>query len=148
MKTVGVVNRNASARMIHQIPKVLSKTKAQTIGKLIAKREFTEPLIEPLVHRVSSIVDISLAHPAYAKVEHKHDGHPWHTDTGNQQHMSWCRWTATVLLTDTFEGGELFFRNLKGPVDNYLNLLIYSSDEEHRVNPHEGDRHVLLMFFT
>jgi len=60
--------------------------------------------------------------------------------------MPWCRWSASVLLSppDKFTGGVFEFRDAS--YQNYLDALIFSSDEEHRVTPHEGARKVLLIF--
>jgi len=107
------------------------------------------PLTHPLVERVAALMTSAAIVPqAYARVEDNRDGHPWHFDTGDSGHMPWCRWSASVLLSppDTFYGGVFQFRHPDQFADNYLGALIYSSDEEHRVTPHEGVRKVLLIF--
>ena len=85
---------------------------------------------------------------AYARVECKSDGHSWHVDTGDSGHMPWCRYSGSVLLSppDTFTGGTFRFRNPAAEYRHYLSLLTYSSDQEHCVEPHEGERRVLLIF--
>lgn len=111
-----------------------------TVGKL--------PLDHPLVERViSHMTDAAIVPQAYATVEDNLAGHPWHFDTGDTGHMPWCRWSASVLLSpfNSYTGGEFHFRD--GPAWHYyLDALIYSSDWEHRVMPHRGERKVLLVF--
>ena len=110
--------------------------------------DYAEPEISRLVGLVKEYADVSTMYPAYCVVEQNPRGHDWHTDTGNNNHMTWCSHTATVLLSDPadFEGGEFFFYDDQ-PITKAGDLLIYSSDVKHKVNPHTGDRRVLLMFF-
>lgn len=90
--------------------------------------------------------DASIEPPAYCRVEAKPDGHDWHVDTGDRGHMPWCHYSGSVLLTDGFTGGAFEFRDPSERYRHHLSLLAYSSDNWHRVAPHEGERRVLLIF--
>jgi hypothetical protein len=107
------------------------------------------PLTNTLVERVTGLMtNAAIVPQAYARVEDNRHGHPWHFDTGDGGHMPWCRWSASVLLSppDQFSGGEFQFRDPDQVAGEYLGALIYSSNEEHRVTPHDGVRKVLLIF--
>tara|TARA_B100000686_G_C16599419_1_gene867822 strand:- start:452 stop:856 length:405 start_codon:yes stop_codon:yes gene_type:complete len=134
--------------MFQRIPNVLTEEQASELAKDVGRREFYEPLIKPLVNIVSQYVEIVISHPAYCRVEFKPNGHDWHKDTGNNNHMQWCTFSASVLLTDpnSFIGGNFHTRN--GSYSHYLDMLLYSSDVEHAVDPSDGNRRVLLMFFA
>ena len=134
--------------MFRQIKHVLTEEQAAAIAANVGPRDFYEPLIEPIVDTVRHYAKVGTQHPAYCSVETKPDGHNWHTDTGNKSHMLWCEYSGSILLTDTnkFTGGTFHTRDES--YCHYLDLLLYSSDIEHCVDPHEGDRRVLLMFFA
>ena len=86
---------------------------------------------------------------SYAVIERKPDGHPWHVDTGDTDHMPWCRLSASVLLTrpEEFTGGAFQFDEpFDVHVAHYCDGIIYTSDQIHRVLPHTGSRRVLLIF--
>lgn len=105
-------------------------------------------LCHPLVERLRDLMPGAIVPEAYARVERKADGHSWHVDTGDGGHMPWCKYSGSVLLSppDTFTGGMFRFRNPAAEYKHYLSLLTYSSDQEHCVEPHEGERRVLLIF--
>ena len=88
-------------------------------------------------------------YPRLLLVEARPRGHVWHTDIGTSNHMTWCKYSASILLTkpEEFSGG--YFKTKKNTYkkDHYLNMLLYSSDVEHCVEPSEGNRKPLLMFF-
>ena len=86
---------------------------------------------------------------SYATIERNPNGHDWHLDTGDSNHMPWCRMSASVGLTppSEFVGGEFQFNDpFEEHRTHYLDALIYSNDQLHRVLPHEGNRIVLLIF--
>jgi len=86
---------------------------------------------------------------SYATIERNPDGHDWHFDTGDSNHMPWCRMSASVGLTppSEFVGGEFQFNDpFEEHRTHYLDALIYTNDQLHRVLPHEGNRIVLLIF--
>ena len=41
--------------------------------------------------------------------ECKKEGHAPHYDTGTSNHMIWCRYSASTLLTKDYKGGEIYF---------------------------------------
>ena len=100
------------------IPNVVDNKTAKTISLYNGRIELFDPLIHPLVRLVQKHHRVSTAHPSYATVEQKPEGHGWHTDTGNSGHMQWCVLTASVLLTppSSFSGGEFFYRDEKQSV--------------------------------
>ena len=83
---------------------------------------------------------------SYATIERKIGGHPWHKDTGDSDHMLWCRYSASVLLTEDFTGGMFQFDDPFEEHRHYLSALIYSSDQVHKVTAHKGNRKALLIF--
>ena len=76
----------------------------------------------------------------------KPNGRGWHKDTGSNDHMTWCRFGASVLLTDNFDGGMLEYKDGTS-LKHYLSLSLHSSDVEHRVTPVSKGRRVSLLFF-
>ena len=85
----------------------------------------------------------------------KKEGHEPHYDTGTNNHMLWCRYSASSLLTNEFSGGEFEFLDKNDNVLETINkeshfkkTLIFSVDNKHKVNPHlNGDRLVNLYFW-
>ena len=60
--------------------------------------------------------------------------------------MLWCAYSGSVLLTNSFDGGWFEFADPIERHRHYLDLLVYSNENMHRVTPHTGDRRVLLIF--
>ncbi len=133
--------------MIRLIKNVIKPCCASSLAKHVGPHNFFDELIEPIVDQVRQYVRVGTQYPAYCVVEANPAGHDWHTDTGNSKHMLWCNYSASILLTppDQFEGGTFHTRDES--YTHYLDMLLYSSDVEHRVDPHTGDRRALLMFF-
>ena len=128
------------------ISRVISPQQADLIASKVGPREFFEDDIIGITSLVQSLVPVDLTFPSYCCVESKPDGHGWHTDRGNNGHMPWCDYSVSILLTDPtqFTGGS--FRTKDKSYVHYRDMLIYSNMVEHCVDPHEGDRRVLLMF--
>lgn len=147
MKSVDALNQNVHAMYI-KINNLLTPTTAKRISSKLGPRDFFENDIADITEIISTVVKVDFSHPSYCCVESKKDGHGWHKDTGNNNHMPWCAYSASIVLTppSSFNGGEFFFRSDHRALVHYLDLLIFSSDEEHCVRPHTGDRRVLLMF--
>lgn len=136
----------------HCFEAAITTLEAHDLAFTVGYRDFTEPLIAGLVRKVLEVAPITLLEPAYARVEKRPEGHPWHTDAGNKHGgtRGWCAWSAGVLLTppDQFSGGGLFFRDdSQTPIYHYRDLWVWTGDETHCVTPHSGDRRVLIMFF-
>jgi hypothetical protein len=130
------------------IPGVLTANEAQELSGHSGRVVFELPLIARFTSIVTDLTGAVVTPESYAAVECKSDGHAWHVDTGDSNHMPWCQWSASVLLSppDRFTGGMFQFRNPDADHKEYLGAMIYSSDQEHRVTPHEGVRKVLLVF--
>ena len=85
----------------------------------------------------------------------KKAGHEPHYDTGSNNHMLWCRYSASTLLTNEFEGGEFIFLDKNNNVTetfsknrHFQKTLIFDVGNKHKVNPHyNGDRKVNLYFW-
>ena len=84
---------------------------------------------------------------SYWSIERAPKGHQWHVDTGSSNHMPWCKYGTSTLLTDDFSGGEFWYRDDSEPVDQKLySTVMHASDVVHKVEPHSGRRIVLLAF--
>ena len=127
---------------------MLTALEAENLSAQIGKRSFSESLVSRITNLVLEKTDAVITDQSYCRVERNLAGHNWHYDTGDMNHMPWCEYSASVLLTppDKFEGGLFQFRNPPAEYKHYLDALIYSSDQEHRVTPHSGERKVLLIF--
>lgn len=82
-------------------------------------------------------------------------GHKPHYDTGDNNHMLWCRYSASTLLTKDYKGGEFVFLDKDDNEIEYFNqdthymkTLVFDVSNKHKVNPHyDGDRRVNLYFW-
>ena len=87
--------------------------------------------------------------------ECKKDGHKPHYDTGDKNHMLWCRYSASTLLTKDYKGGEFVFLDENdNEIDSfnqdihYMKTLVFDVGNKHKVKPHyDGDRRVDLYFW-
>ena len=74
--------------------------------------------------------------PSRISIErNRSNGHPWHVDTGSSNHMLWCAYGASILLTDDDRAGYLEYRDGTKilPKEHYCSMALHSSDVEHRV---------------
>ncbi len=110
-------------------------------------RDWNNPVIERVLTKIKEETDVKLCDKSYWRVERKSQGHGWHVDTGNSNHMAWCRIGCSVLLSNSFEGGVLKYRDEDIEQEMYT-LYGHGSDVEHMVTSHspEGSRRVLLLF--
>jgi len=97
---------------------------------------------------------------SYWEVQHRPQGHIVHYDTGSSQHMLWCGYSSSTLLSfpQEFEGGLVHFWDEDNnkirtitPEEHYLSALHYRSNQnekigKHSVDSHKGMRVVLLIF--
>ena len=94
---------------------------------------------------------------SYAKVSHQPEGHSWHNDLGQGKpggpaHMDWCRFGASLLLTDGFTGGAFWYKDdweassQTLVARNKFDLVIHDSNQIHSVSPSQGNRVALLIF--
>ena len=125
---------------------IITEAEAQSLA-CVQRLDFDHPIVSRLVAAIKiAASDAAISDKSYARVERNSDGHDWHADTGDSDHMTWCAYSGSVLLTNDFSGGDFeFFCGTR--YRHYLDLLTYSSDQWHRVTPHtDGERYVLLIF--
>lgn len=130
------------------IENILTPAQAETLIGFTGKVPFDLSPVPKVVAEMEQLGAV-ITPDSYARVEQKQDGHDWHLDTGDTGHMPWCEFSASVLLTppDQFRGGVFQFANpSEEHLAHYLDAIIYTSDELHRVLPHHGNRKVLLCF--
>jgi hypothetical protein len=130
--------------------------------------DFSSEIVQKIAKRYQKQIDdqeFVLKSPSYWRIETRPKGHPWHFDgckviNGRfvDNHMAWCEYGTTALLTppENFTGGNIYFEVDGEPQkvkDHYLNGVIYTAGKlnnpvRHMVEPHKGNRTVLLMFFA
>ena len=134
--------------MRYYVENILTQDEAETLAGFSGKVPFDLGVIENVTAPMLQL-GAAITPDSYARIEHKQDGHDWHVDTGDTGHMPWCAWSASVLLTppDQFRGGVFQFTDPpEEHMAHYLDAIIYTSCERHRVLPHHGNRKVLLVF--
>ena len=139
--------------MRHSVDRILRPHEADDLAQEIGYLDFNDSSLQPILKAVSGFFPVSYEKPSYVRVEHKPEGHPWHTDQGNKGHMSWCKYSASVLLTRPvfdFSGGGFYFRDDPDrPIFAFCDLIVWDGDDEnvHCCASHKGNRRVLIMFF-
>jgi len=136
------------------IPAVLSPGECKDLAATVDYLQLSDPRIAKVLGTIREYTEVTLDDPSYCRVEDRREGHPWHSDVGNNSHMDWCKTSARVLLDPVhmFDGGAFYFRDehnlaLFGTGD----LILYSTDDrnnEHMVARSNGTRRVLLMFLA
>ncbi len=97
--------------------------------------------------------------PSYYRVERRLKAHPLHFDgcklDGSPNHMSWCRYSAVSVLTESWDEGTLRFYDplLELGSNLYRSLIMNSSGADNLPQAHErdaviGDRAALLLFIA
>ena len=89
--------------------------------------------------------------------ECRKQGHPPHWDTGKGtgDHMPWCSYSASILKTNQFAGGNFNFLDDSNRVvevvdkdKHFGKALVFSVEHKHSVDPHtHGDRVVDLYWW-
>ena len=139
--------------MRHLVSGIISPIEAASLASEVRYLEFSDDRLAGILGSMSAVFPVSLEAPSYVRVEHKLEGHPWHTDRGARGHMDWCLYSAGVLLTKPetdFTGGGFYFKNDPDtPLFPYCDLITWDSAPEnaHSVAKHRGDRRALIMFF-
>ena len=158
--------------MYQQYLGILTPDEAKDIADLGQRNHsnsnFSHELVQKVAKRYQSMIDdqeFILESPSYWRIETRPKGHEWHFDGCKliegkfvDNHMAWCQIGTTVLLSDPkqFTGGRIFFEKDGEPQelkDHYLNGVCYPAGKfnnpaRHMVEPHQGKRTVLLMFFA
>lgn len=113
------------------------------------KQDFDNTIIKGILAKIEDVIGKRCTNPpSYATIEQGEKGHNWHTDIGTNGHMKWCNYGISVLLKKS--KGGLF--KYKAPYkeytqdEHYLNALVHSNDECHKVDKSTKGRTVLLMF--
>ena len=130
--------------------------------KNIILKGLTNPVMLKVLDIVLNETNIKfedLSVHSFARIEDHPLGHSWHTDTGklgenhDNPEMYWCRYGASLLLSDRFTGGDFRYKDsfaATGPITvaerQVFDLLIHDSKQIHSVLPSEGSRLVLLFF--
>lgn len=106
-------------------------------------------VIAKIKKAIEQVVEPIWDSPSYTRIEKLDRGHDWHVDTGSNDHMKWCDYGCSVLLTDSEDAGFLEYRDGGKiyPKEHYCGLAIHSSDVEHRTE-HQGDRITFLAFIA
>jgi hypothetical protein len=154
-----------------QIENILSEAEAKELQQLktVNKRSHdfkSNPIIKKIAdtYKVCTFQPLQFAEPSYWVIETKAAGHDWHYDGCVEEngilldnHMSWCRYGSSILISDPedFTGGDLYFKAGDTEVkveDHYLKGCIYGAAADnhpvlHKATTHKGKRKVLLMFF-
>ncbi len=132
------------------VPSVLQPDRCALLASDIEYKDFTDPLIGPVVDAVLDRYRVDLEDPSYVRVECRKEGHDWHSDNGS--HMPWCAVSGSVLLTERPPdgvGGVLEFED-ETPTQRPGDLWLWDAQSEnrHRVSRHDGWRICLLMFLA
>jgi len=134
-------------------PNVITPDVARNLSDLVGYLDFSDHIIQEIVQYVVQIVPAGTEPPSYVRVSDTNEGTPWHDDYGTASHMSWCEYSASILLTppSEFTGGGFYFEDKPDdPVFHYCDLMIWSNADRrnrHCVARSRGNRVVLLMFF-
>ena len=134
-------------------------------GQKLQRKQWDLPVIQNLLQAMQQAAGVELVQqaPSYIALEQKTQGHPVHADgcvytsKGWQpNHMAWCQWSASVLVSDPAlcSGGVVKFEDLTvTPAEHYCSLYVWPSHPDsgyspavHSVDPHSGCRVVLLFF--
>ena len=111
-----------------------------------------EPIISSIIDLIREDFSFSIKEESYFRIETKGEGHPWHVDTGTNNHMMWCQVGISIILKDGFTGGDTYYAdddketNKVKVVREKHDICVHSSDQWHMVDPHQGTRTVLIMF--
>lgn len=154
---------------MHFIKNILNKNEAKALissynnsGKVFIK-QCNDSIIHDYIKKIKPYAKYPIkqdSNHSYFEVQSRQQGHKIHYDTGSSQHMMWCGFSSSCLLSDPslFKGGMVTFTDSGGknqydltPKEHYLTGIAYRSVEsegknKHLVEPHTGNRTVLLMF--
>jgi len=104
------------------------------------------PVVDKVLKLISSEFEFKVKDESYFRIEQTlESGHPWHVDTGSNNHMLWCQVGLSVILASDCEGGETEYED--GVVNRGVgDLIVHTSDVKHQVRPFKGYRLTFLMF--
>ena len=124
--------------------KANSQTKATDLAN-------TQPFAK-IIKTIRRDFDVSPNASSYINIERRESGHKWHKDTGDSDHMMWCRVGGSIILNEGKGGGDTYYgENIEGlnkvkSERGLYDLVLHTSDEWYMVEPNKGGREVLLIF--
>lgn len=125
------------------------------VGNVFLFADNFPPVVQQVYREIKkNVPEIRLNEPAYWQIEKTKLGHIVHNDKGDTEHMTWCTYGASCLLSppEEYEGGEFFYVKPDAQVraeEHYLSVVVHDSEQLHKVSSiKKGDRYVLLMFFS
>lgn len=91
--------------------------------------------------------DLNPKPQSYIRTEVAKKGHNWHVDTGTNNHMPWCTYGCSIMLSRDYEyvGGTFHYRDEEFRPE-FCDLVWHDSKTEHMVEAHQGLRMVCLIF--
>jgi len=132
----------------------ITKEEANILKKTSSVKllESENAVIDKILNQLKKDFEFTIKDESYCYTEKYPIGHPWHKDTGINNHMPWCEVGISILLEEPISGGDTYYAdNVEG--DNKIksdrklhDLIAHTSDVYHMVEPHVGNRNVFLMF--
>ena len=133
------------------IPHVITPEEAKTLVSSIKTKDNSKnsPIVDKIKGAIEEVINPNWDLPSYTRLQKHPKGHDWHMDTGSNNHMMWCDYGCSVLLTNTEDSGFLEYRDGTKllPEEHFCGLAIHSSDVEHR-SEQPGNRAVFLAFIV
>ena len=130
-------------------PEEANQLRSLTQNKSVVIQDLPDGGIRSLiVNRLKEdIPDLKIHDKSYLRIEHIYKGHGWHVDTGSNNHMPWCTYGCSIMLSRDYEyvGGTFHYRDEDLEPD-FCQLIWHDSKTEHMVEPHQGVRVVCLIF--
>ena len=120
----------------------------------LQENNIKDPEGNKIVNKIKRVIEEKISpdiaiwdEPSKISIERRSNGHPWHVDTGSSNHMLWCAYGASILLTDDDRAGYLEYRDGTKilPKEHYCSMALHTSDIEHRVE--ENSSRVVILFF-
>ena len=114
--------------------------------------ESDNKVVKKILCQLKKDFKFTIGKESYYYTEKYPIGHPWHKDTGNNDHMNWCEVGVSILLEEPISGGDTYYAdNIKGSNKiksdrKIYDLIAHTSDVYHMVEPHVGNRNVFLIF--
>ena len=115
------------------------------------EKDNNNAVLNRILNAIQDFFPYELGDESYCKLEStKSGGHSWHTDTGSNNHMPWCKLGGSILLKKSESGGLLKYRHgeiVEVIEDRKLfDLYLHTSDVEHMITHITGERIVFLLF--
>ena len=108
------------------------------------------PIVDKIINKLLKDFSFEIKPQSYYKVEKTGDqGHGWHKDTGDNNHMMWCQVGCSIILESEKGTGKTFYNIEEEIIEvdrDRLDLIAHTSDVLHKVDPPQGYRLVFLIF--